>query len=94
MSTTPTNAYQGLDLQYIAGEWRPGSSDRTADNLNPFDGSVLGTIKLASRADVDAAYAAAKAAQVEWAASAPGTSRYIFRCARSLRRWPAAMVWC
>ncbi|MFC0278235.1 aldehyde dehydrogenase family protein [Falsigemmobacter intermedius] len=79
MSTTPTNAYQGLDLQYIAGEWRPGSSDRTADNLNPFDGSVLGTIKLASRADVDAAYAAAKAAQVEWAARAPAEREAIIR---------------
>lgn len=71
--------YTGLELQFIGGEWRPGQSSRSAVNLNPFDDSELGKIQLASQGDVDAAYAAAKAAQPAWAALAPDAREAILR---------------
>lgn len=79
MTATSPAAYQGLNLQYIAGEWRPGASGRTATNVNPFDGSDLGSFSLASRDDVDAAYKAAAKAQVAWAARAPAEREAIIR---------------
>jgi len=71
--------YSGLDLQFIGGLWRPGRSNRNAVNLNPFDGSELGRVQLASREDVDAAYTAAKAAQPAWAAVPPAEREAIIR---------------
>lgn len=79
MSAASPTPYKGLNQQYIAGEWRPGSSEREVADLNPFDGSELGTFKLASRADVDAAYKAAQAAQVAWAARPPAEREAIIR---------------
>ncbi|MDN3712930.1 aldehyde dehydrogenase family protein [Paracoccus cavernae] len=68
-----------MNQQYIAGEWRPGSSGREVADLNPFDATELGVFKLASRADVDAAYKAAQAAQVAWAARPPAEREAIIR---------------
>lgn len=47
---------------FIAGEFRPGSTGRTFENRSPVDGSLIGTIHEASIADVDAAVTAARAA--------------------------------
>lgn len=68
---TDSTAYSGLDKQFIGGAWRDGTSSRSLDDSDPFSGDHLLTIRLASREDVNAAYAAAQAAQVEWAATAP-----------------------
>lgn len=47
---------------YINGAWRPGSSGKTIESVNPANGKVIGTFTGASREDVDAAVRAARAA--------------------------------
>jgi acyl-CoA reductase-like NAD-dependent aldehyde dehydrogenase len=52
---------------FIAGEYRVGSSGATFEDRSPLDGSVIGTVHEASQVDVDASVAAARAALVgEW----------------------------
>ncbi|MDC7690809.1 aldehyde dehydrogenase family protein [Vogesella indigofera] len=68
---TTKQAYDGFELQPIAGQWRRGSSSQQLTDTNPYSGDVLLQLQLASRDDVDAAYAAAAAAQTEWAARLP-----------------------
>lgn len=64
-------AYQNLELQPIAGEWRLGSSDKTLQVSDPFTGESLLTLPMANREDLDQAYEAAQQAQAEWAATGP-----------------------
>ncbi|NWN83086.1 MAG: aldehyde dehydrogenase family protein [Halomonas sp.] len=66
-----STAYDDLQLQSIAGEWREGSSERHSEVINPYDGSTLMSIRLADRSDLDAAFLAAEKAQSEWAATPP-----------------------
>lgn len=56
--------YSGPDetLLFIDGRYRPASSGITFDNFNPITGRTIGRVHEASRADVDAAVAAARAA--------------------------------
>ena len=70
MSSRPA-AYENLGLQAIAGQWRAGSAGRSMAVTNPFNNEELLTIELATRADLDEAYQAAKAAQEEWAKTGP-----------------------
>jgi acyl-CoA reductase-like NAD-dependent aldehyde dehydrogenase len=58
-----STAYRDFHLQPIAGEWREGASERTARVTNPYDGSALLAIRLATAADLDAAFLAAEKAQ-------------------------------
>lgn len=64
--------YSDFHLQPIAGEWREGGSERSAEVTNPYDGSALLDIRLADRNDLNAAFLAAERAQAEWAATPPG----------------------
>src|SRR5690554_7943170 len=73
--------YSDFQLQPIAGEWRKGSGERTARVTNPYDGSELLEIQLATRDDLDAAFLAAEKAQAAWAATPPAE-----RSARSEER--------
>lgn len=59
------------DKQYIDGQWREGTSDKTMDNINPMTGELIYSYKAASQKDIDDAYAAAKAAQKSWAQTLP-----------------------
>ncbi|MGM8063187.1 aldehyde dehydrogenase family protein [Vogesella indigofera] len=68
---TTKQAYDGFELQPIAGQWRRGGSSQQLTDSNPYSGDTLLQLQLASRDDVDAAYAAAAAAQQEWAARLP-----------------------
>ncbi len=70
MNTTPV-AYGGFDRMPIGDNWRAGSSGRELADTDPWSGAVLTRIPLASAADVEAAYAAAEAAQPGWAAMLP-----------------------
>jgi len=70
MNTTPV-AYGGFDRMPIGDTWRAGSSGRELVDTDPWSGAVLTRIPLASAADVEAAYAAAEAAQPGWAAMLP-----------------------
>ena len=56
---------------FIGGKRVPGKSGRTADIMQPMDGSVRGKVALASAAELRAAVENAKAAQSAWAATNP-----------------------
>jgi malonate-semialdehyde dehydrogenase (acetylating)/methylmalonate-semialdehyde dehydrogenase len=56
---------------FIGGKHVPGTSGRTADLWQPMDGSLRGKVALASKAELTAAVAHAKAAQPAWAAVNP-----------------------
>jgi len=56
---------------FIGGKQVAGQSGRTADVMQPLDGSVRGRVALASRAELRAAVENALAAQPEWAATNP-----------------------
>ena len=52
--------------QFINGQWKQGSSNKTIVDRNPFNGEVLLTIPSANKTDLDEAYVAAKKAQIAW----------------------------
>lgn len=57
------------------------------DSRNPATGEVLATLTQATQDDVDAAVAAARAAQPAWAAlGGPGRARYLYALARLLQK--------
>jgi len=56
---------------FIGGRHVAGASGRTADVMQPLDGSVRGRVALASKAELRAAVENALAAQPEWAATNP-----------------------
>jgi hypothetical protein len=56
---------------WIGGARTRGTSDRYGDVFNPATGDVQARVPLASKADLDAAVAAAAAAQVAWGATNP-----------------------
>jgi len=49
-------------LNFINGEYRPGSSGKTFDNISPVDGSLVSVVHEADASDVDAAVKAARVA--------------------------------
>jgi malonate-semialdehyde dehydrogenase (acetylating) / methylmalonate-semialdehyde dehydrogenase len=56
---------------FIGGKHVPGTSGRFADVYQPMDGTVRAKVALASKAELAAAVANAKAAQPAWAATNP-----------------------
>ncbi len=54
------SAYTALDLQYIGGQWRAGTSTRNIQNLNPYNQTLIFDLQAASSVDVDSAYSAAE----------------------------------
>ena len=56
---------------FIGGKHVAGTSGRKQDVMQPMDGSVRGTVALASPAELRAAVENAKAAQPKWAATNP-----------------------
>ncbi len=85
MSDKTTNApYGGFTGQFIGGVWVDGSAGKKLKDINPFDESVLTEIALANTADLDKAFATAKAAQPGWAAKAPAERAEIFYRARAI----------
>ncbi|MDT4786909.1 4-hydroxybenzaldehyde dehydrogenase (NADP(+)) [compost metagenome] len=68
---TTRPAYQNLELQPLAGQWRAGSTGRQLEVFDPYNDELLLRIALASREDLDAAYHKARDSQREWAAKAP-----------------------
>ncbi|MFP3459990.1 aldehyde dehydrogenase family protein [Arthrobacter globiformis] len=74
--TTPF-AGQSTTLQYIAGQWREGRSEKVLTVTNPYDDAVLTTIRQANLSDLDEAYRTAGAAQKEWAARTAGARQQV-----------------
>jgi acyl-CoA reductase-like NAD-dependent aldehyde dehydrogenase len=77
LETTATFAGQPVTQQFIAGEWREGRSEKILTVTNPFDDTVLASIRQANKQDLDDAYRAAEAAQKEWAAQSPVARRQV-----------------
>lgn len=69
--STPTFAGTELLGVYIDGKPAAGKDTTEIVDINPYNDETIGVFNGASTADVDAAYAAAKAAQPAWAALAP-----------------------
>src|SRR3954468_1814304 len=64
---------------YVGGSWTPSSSSDGLDVTNPANGEVLARVPLSSRADLDAAVDAARAALPAWrAVSTIGRARKLF----------------
>ncbi|MBE0489101.1 MAG: betaine-aldehyde dehydrogenase [Halomonas sp.] len=71
---------------YIDGREVDASSGATFEIVNPFDGSLLARVQQAAAADVDAAVAAARRGQREWAAmSGMARGRILQRAVALLR---------
>lgn len=68
-----TQSYDNFHLQFLAGKWREGSSDKINTVSNPYSGEILASIRSATAADLDEAYQAAAHAQVDWAKTTPAT---------------------
>ncbi|MFE3495879.1 aldehyde dehydrogenase family protein [Streptomyces sp. NPDC059175] len=75
--------FSDLALQYIDGEWRPGSGSWDVIDFNPYDEEKLASITIATAQEVDLAYRAAERAQMKWAATSAYVRRDIFE--RALR---------
>ncbi|MGG7618417.1 aldehyde dehydrogenase family protein [Bacillus coreaensis] len=58
-----------LNKSYINGEWAEGESTRTYDILNPYDRSVVTSVRLATSEQLDETFKIARVAQKEWAKS-------------------------
>lgn len=56
---------------FISGMTIPGSSERTSNIFDPAQGAVIGQVRMATRSDVDAAVASARAAFPGWAGMTP-----------------------
>ncbi len=72
---------------FISGEWRPAAEGRSFETFNPANTQRLGHIAQAGPADIDAAVAAARAAQNNWAKlSGHKRARYLYALARLVQR--------
>lgn len=69
--STATKTFSQWSKQYIGGEWKNGTSEKSYKNTNPYDQSELVTINLGSMDDVNAAYESAEKAQAEWQSKSP-----------------------
>jgi malonate-semialdehyde dehydrogenase (acetylating)/methylmalonate-semialdehyde dehydrogenase len=56
---------------YVAGEWRAASATDVLEDRDPVSGEIAALVPLSGEAEVDAAVAAARAAQSGWRALAP-----------------------
>lgn len=58
-----------LNKSFINGQWTEGESNKTVEIVNPYDRSLITTVKLATKSQVQEAFDIAKEAQKEWAKS-------------------------
>jgi len=70
--------FADLALQYIDGEWRPGSGSWDIIDVNPYDGEKLASVTVATADEIDAAYRAAARHQRAWAGTNPYARRRVF----------------
>ncbi|MFJ9371244.1 aldehyde dehydrogenase family protein [Nocardia sp. NPDC101769] len=80
---TPT-PYSGFDTMPISGKWRGGASDAALTDTDPWSGAVLTELPTATTEDLDEAYAAAQAAQHDWADRLPGERATVMRAAADI----------
>ncbi|RAK14261.1 aldehyde dehydrogenase (NAD+) [Anoxybacillus vitaminiphilus] len=61
--------YEELNKSFINGEWTEGESVRTYNILNPYDNSIITSVRLATVKQLHQAFECAAEAQKEWAKS-------------------------
>ncbi|GAB7386476.1 aldehyde dehydrogenase family protein [Bacillaceae bacterium] len=71
--------YEDLNKSFIDGEWTEGLSGKTYDIVNPYDNSVITTVRLATTQQVNEAFEAAKKAQKEWARTSAAERKEVLR---------------
>lgn len=71
--------FEELNKSFINGEWVEGQSERTSDILNPYDNSVITTVRLASKKQLQEAFEVAQRAQKEWARSTAEERKQVLR---------------
>jgi aldehyde dehydrogenase (NAD+) len=76
--------YTGFDTMPVGDRWGEGGTTDVLTDTNPWDGSLLTQIRLASVHDVEAAYSAARAAQPGWAATPPEQRAAVMRRAAAI----------
>jgi len=80
-------AHEGRFGHFIGGAWRAPSAGETFDVLAPASGETLARVAQGDAADVDAAVAAARAAQPGWQAlGGAGRARHLYALARMVQR--------
>ncbi|CAM4313438.1 aldehyde dehydrogenase family protein [Acinetobacter pragensis] len=72
-------AYTALDLQYIGGQWRSGTSTKYLKNINPFNQALIFEMQAASSVDVDSAYSAAEHAFKDGAAQSAAIRKSVIQ---------------
>ncbi|WP_444684946.1 aldehyde dehydrogenase family protein [Alkalicoccus luteus] len=63
--------------QFINGEWVDGTSDKSLENVNPFNQETLFTMKSSSEEDLDRAYRAAEQAFPSWRDTLPSEKQQL-----------------
>jgi aldehyde dehydrogenase (NAD+) len=72
---------------FIGGRWVPGAGGETLATVNPATTEPLATVAQGNAVDVDAAVAAARAAQAGWAALSDHVrARHLYALARTVQR--------
>lgn len=79
-------------LQLIGGAWRAGASSADTAVVNPADEQIIGTVRHASRTDLDAALSAAAESFVLWRAAQPFDRARTLRDAAGLLRERAEAI--
>ena len=80
-------SHKGRFGLFIDGKWAKARSGEAFDTASPADGKVLAKIAQGSAADVDAAVAAARAAQPGWAGlGGHGRARHLYALARLIQK--------
>ncbi|HMJ04058.1 MAG TPA: aldehyde dehydrogenase family protein [Conexibacter sp.] len=78
-TTDPATGVRTL-ANFVDGAWTPASTEATIEDRDPATGELLAHVPLSGPADVDAAVAAARAAQPAWRETSPLVrARAIFR---------------
>lgn len=70
--------FADLALQYVDGEWRPGSGSWDIIDFNPYGGDKLASVTVATADEIDVAYRAAERHQRAWARTNPYARRHVF----------------
>lgn len=70
--------FSELTLQYIAGEWRPGSGSWDIIDFDPYSGDKLAALTVATAEEIDQAFRASERTQPAWAAAGGYARRAVF----------------
>lgn len=78
--------FEELNKSYINGTWTEGKGDQNFDIVNPYDHSVITTVRIATREQLNEAFEIAVKAQKEWGKSSAGERKEVLRKAADFMR--------